>query len=294
MTATSVMDPEVFLAVDDLELVGRGLADSVWHGRHGAMRSGSGTEFHRHRGYLAGDDLRRINWALFARHKKLYTKESRLETRRPLYLLVDATGSMGTAHGPWTKFHYAARVAAGLSWLAESQGDPTAMALLRNGLEGVIVRGSGQRHFAGICANLVATKAGGEGDFAKVSDEVGMFCRQPGFVVLISDFFDREKELLGDLASLKARGHDVMAMQLLDPAEAELPEKGDYDFVDLESGERLKTSVESLRASHKAAVEAWRAQLKTAAHASGIRWTSATTAEPMVPLLRSWLENRGM
>ncbi len=93
-------DPEVFLAVDDLELVGRGLAESVWHGRHGALRSGSGTEFHRHRGYLAGDDLRRVNWALYARHRKLYTKESRLEARRPLHLLVDATGSMATAHGP--------------------------------------------------------------------------------------------------------------------------------------------------------------------------------------------------
>lgn len=293
MTATSVMDPEVFLAVEDLELVGRGLAESVWQGRHGAMRSGSGTEFHRHRGYLAGDDLRRVNWALFARHRKLYTKESRLEARRPLYLLVDATGSMATAHGPWTKFHYAARVAAGLSWLAESQGDPTALSLLRQGLEGVVERGGGQRHFAGICAALASASVGGEGDFAKVSGEIPMLCKQPGFVVLVSDFFDRENELIGDLAGLKARGHDVMALQLLDPAEAELPEKGDYEFVDLESGSRLKTSVEALRAGHKAAVAGWRADLKSKAHANGIRWASATTAEPIVPLLRSWVEGRG-
>ncbi|HEY1121676.1 MAG TPA: DUF58 domain-containing protein [Haloferula sp.] len=294
MTATSVIDPEVFLAVDDLELVGRGLAESVWHGRHGAMRSGSGTEFHRHRGYLAGDDLRRVNWALYARHKKLYTKESRLEARRPLYLLIDATGSMATSHGPWTKFHYAARVAAGISWLAECQGDSTALGLLRKGLEGVVERGSGQRHFAGVCASLASTKAGGEGDFAKVSDEIPMFCKQPGFVVMVSDFFDRENELLADLAGLKARGHDVMALQLLDPAEAELPEKGDYEFVDLESGSRLKTSVESLRAEHKAAVENWRAGLKTKAHANGIRWASATTAEGIVPLLRTWLDGHGL
>jgi len=294
MTAASVMDPEVFLAVEDLELVGRGLAESVWHGRHGALRSGSGTEFHRHRGYIAGDDLRRVNWALFARHKKLYTKESRLEARRPLYVLVDVTGSMATSHGPWTKFHYAVRAAAGLSWLAEGQGDSTSLALLRDGLENVIPRGSGQRHFAGICATLASATAGGEGDFAKVSEELPMLCKQPGFVVLISDFFDREDKLLADLSGLKVRGHDVMALQILDPFEVELPEKGDYDFIDLESGQRLRTSVESLRSSHATAVSAWREKLRSQALAGGIRWASATTARPIVPLLRDWLDVRGV
>ncbi len=292
MSTTPVMDPEVFLAVDDLELAGRGLAESVWHGRHHSLRNGSGTEFHRHRAYVPGDDLRRVNWALLARHKKLYTKESRLEARRPLYVLVDITGSMGTSHGPWTKYRYATRVAAGLAWLAEGQGDPTSLALLRNGLEGVITRGSGQRHFAGICASLASGEAGGEGDFARVSEELPTLCRQPGFVVMISDFFDREEELIADLTGLKIRGHDVMALQLLDPLEAQLPASGDYHFIDLESGEKLRTSVEDLRDGHSRAVAAWRGGLKTKAHAGGIRWASATTEEPIVPLLRDWLDTR--
>lgn len=293
MTQTPATDPEVFLAVEDLELVGRGLAESVWHGRHGARRSGSGTEFDRHRGYLAGDDLRRVNWALLARHKKLFTKESRLETMRPVYILLDITGSMATAHGPWSKHHYAQRVAAGLAWLAGTQGDAPALALLRNGLESVIPRSTGQRHFAGICATLANAKAEGEGDYGKIADEIPMFCRQPGFVVMISDFFDHEDALIRDLAGLKVRGHDVLALQLLDPFEAVLPEKGDYSFIDLESGELLRTSVESLRVSHAAAVAAWREKLRTNALASGIRWATATTADPLVPTLRTWLDSRG-
>lgn len=293
MNAASLMDPEVFLAVDDLELVGRGLAESVWQGRHGAVRSGSGTEFHRHRAYLPGDDLRRLNWALYARHRKLYTKESRLEARRTLYLLVDATGSMATSHGPWSKFHYAVRVAAGLAWLAGGQGDPVALAMLRRGLVEVVPGGSGLRHFAGICATMAATGAKEEGDFDKISEELGMFCRQPGFIVLISDFFDREDHLLDQMAILRARGHDVMAMQLLDPAEVELPEKGDYEFIDLENGGRLKTSVEDLRKRHSLAVADWRKNLRENALASGIRWASATTAGPMGILLREWLDGSG-
>ncbi len=286
------MDPEVFLAVDDLELVGRGLAESVWHGRHGSRRSGSGTEFHRHRGYLAGDDLRRVNWALYARHRRLYTKESRLESRRPLHVMVDATGSMATAHGRWTKLHYAVRIAAGLSWLAEGQGDPVALALVREGLEGVVEPGSGQRHFAGICAALASAEPEGTGDLTVVAEQIPVFCKQPGFVVVLSDFFENENRWLAELAGLKARGHDVMALQILDPAEVELPEKGDFEFLDLESGSRLKTSAEALRTEHREVVAGWRAGLRSEAHARGIRWTGATTDEPMVPLLREWLDRR--
>jgi len=291
MTADTVMDPEVFLALDDLELVGHGLAEAVLLGRHTSQRSGSGTEFHKHRSYLAGDDLRRVNWALFARHRKLFTKESRLEARRPVHLLVDGTGSMGASNGPWTKFRYAARVAAGIAWLAEGQGDSTSLALMRKGLEGVIPGGSGHRHYAGICATLASATPDGEGDMDRIAEEMPLFCRKPGFVILISDFFEREDELIGHLAGLKLRGHDVMALQLLDPFEAELPSEGDYHFIDLESGDRLRTSVEELRASHSATVTSWRARLAARARASGIHWISSTTAGPIIPLLRDWLEN---
>lgn len=290
MSVETVMDPDVFLAVEDLELVGRGLAEAVLHGRHLSFRSGSGTEFHKHRSYLAGDDLRRVNWALFARHRKLFTKESRQEARRPLHVLVDATGSMGTSNGPWTKFRYATRVAAGMAWLAEGQGDSTSLALMRNGLESVIPGSSGQRHFAGICAALASAVPEGIGNMDRIAEELPLFCRRPGFVVLISDFFEREDELLGDLAKLKLRGHDVMALQLLDPFEVELPSGGDYHFIDLESGDRLRTSVEDLRAGHSAAVASWRGKLANGARAAGIHWSSTTTAEPIAGLLRHWLE----
>lgn len=289
VTLPQLLDPDVFLAMDDLALAGRGIADAVWLGRHGSIRRGAGVEFHSHRPYLGGDDLRRINWALYARHRRLLMRESRQESLRPVYLLVDATGSMSVAHGPWPKYRYAACVAAGLAHLATGQGDAPALGLLGSSLlEGQPAR-TGSQHAMGICATLAAHTAQGRGDLTVAMNEARALCRQSGFVVLISDFFDKEDILLSELAQLRAQGHDVMALQVLDPLETELPVSGDFDFLDPETGERVRTSVEGLRASHSSKVAAWRQELRTGALSAGLRWASVTTAEPIIPLLRSWI-----
>jgi uncharacterized protein (DUF58 family) len=287
--ATELADPEIFLAMDDLELAGSGLADSVWLGRHGSVRRGGGVEFHSHRPYERGDDLRLVNWTLYARQRRLYVRESRQESRRPVYLLVDATGSMSIAHGPWSKFHYAARAAAGLAYLAAWQGDAPALGLLVARLEAPHSARTGTIHAAGICSALAAASPEGEGDVAAAFADARHFCRQRGFIVLLSDFFDKEDVLLGGLAELRAQGHDVLAMQVLDPVEAELPRVGDYDFLCAESGTRLKTSTEPIHAAHLRVVAAWRDRLRVAAHAAGVRWESVTTAEPLAPVLRRWM-----
>lgn len=291
--APALADPEVFLAADDLELIGRGLADSVWLGRHGSVLRGSGVEFHSHRPYERGDDLRLVNWTLYARQRRLYVRESRKESRRPVYLLVDATGSMSVAHGPWSKFRYAARAAAGLAHIAARQGDAPALGLLGTRLEVAQPARTGSSHTAGICAALAAASPSGTGDIAAAFADARHFCRQRGFVVLISDFFDKEDALLAGLAELRAQGHDVLAMQVLDPIEAELPKRGDYDFVSAEGDARLKTSTEEIHIAHARAVAAWRARLRTAAFAAGLRWESVTTAEPLAPVLRRWVGAEG-
>ena len=119
---------------------------------------------------------------------------------------------------------------------------------------------------------------------------VGHICSQRGFVILISDFFDKDDALIVGLAQLSAQGHDVLALQVLDPMEVELPASGDYEFLDAEDGSRLKTSAEELRASHKKAVAEWREALRTRSLAAGLRWQTTTTEDPLEPVLRAWLD----
>ena len=290
MSAAVSADPDVFLEIDDLELVGRGLAEAVWLGRHGGVRTGPGVEFHSHRAYQPGDDLRRINWALYARQRRLHVRESRQESRRPVHIIVDATASMAVANATHSKFHYAARAAAALAYIANGQGDAASLCLLQDRLAAALPPRTGSSQTAGICAALSATTPRGTSDLVRALGEARHICTQRGFIILISDFFDKEDALIVELAQLRAQGHDVLALQILDPMEVELPASGDYEFLDAEDGSRLKTSAEELRASHKKAVAEWRETLRTRSLAAGLRWQTTTTESPLAPILRAWLD----
>jgi hypothetical protein len=162
--------------------------------------------------------------------------------------------------------------------------------LIQDRLQAVLAPRTGFQQTAAICAALAAFTPSGLGDPARALTDARHLCRQRGFVVLISDFFDKEDLLLGELAQLRAQGHDVLALQILDPVEAELPAKGDYDFLDAEGNGSLRTSTEELHRIHSRVVAKWRAGLRATCLATGLRWESVTTADPFRPVLRRWLE----
>jgi uncharacterized protein (DUF58 family) len=279
-------DPEVFLAIDDLDLVGRGIADAVWHGQHQSLLRGPGVEFHSHRPYQAGDDLRRVNWSLLARHHRLYTRESRAESRRPVYLLLDTSASMSIHHGPSSKLRYGTRALAGAAHLARRQGDAPA---LRVSADAALPPRSSPDHVSGICAMLARSTAAGATSMADELRAARSFCRQRGFILLISDFLDQEQDTLAELAAYRAQGHDVFALQVLDPMEVKLPEDGDFDFIEPENNTRLRTAAEPIRAAYARRVAEWRAGLRHQAESHGLRWHSTTTDDSLVAALRTWL-----
>ena len=289
-TASLLDDPDIFLAIEDLDLAGRGLADAVWHGQHQSLLRGEGVEFHSHRTYQAGDDLRRVNWSLLARTRRLFTKQSRQESRRPVHLLLDASASMSVHHGPWSKLRYAVRALAAAAHLARRQGDAPSLGVLSgSGLSAALPPRSSADHVSGICAALAGVTAAGPGQMGAAFQEARTLCRQRGFILLISDFLDEADTLLSELAACRAQGHDVLALQVLDPAEIELPKTGDYDFLDPETGTRLRTSVESIATAYARRIAAWRRSLKQDAESRGLRWQSISTAAPLVQTVREWL-----
>jgi len=288
---STVTDPETFLPLEDLEMIGRGLADAVWLGRHGSIIKGSGVEFQTHREYEEGDDLRRINWSVYGRQRKLYIKESRQESQRPLYLILDGSASMTVSHGQHSKAAYAARLAAGAAFVSVRQGDAPSLTLLEKGKIGLALPPRcGGNNLAAICTNLGRwTCHDGPGDTLKGLTRARDLCRSRGFVLYLSDFLEDEDDQLKILNEVRAQGHDVLAIQILDPFEVDLPETGDFEFIDSETGERIKTSVESERSEYRKRVNDWRQGLAQTCGLSGIRWASVTTNEAMVPVLRQLL-----
>lgn len=286
MNTTGIADdPGIFLSILDLELAARTLAEAVTHGEHRSIRYGPGIEFESHREYRHGDDMRRINWALYAKQRRLYTRESRHESMRPAYLLVDATGSMDVEHGPFSKYGYAARLAGAFAFLAVKQGDRPALGLLRDKLEIAMEPRTGYNHALGICAALSEASPTGQGSLPRGISACHTLCARPGFVILISDFLDEEEKIFSELSAFQARGHDVLAIQVLDPFEVEIPSSGDYEFLDVETDQKLRTTSDDFHRRHLETVRQWRENLKTSAIGAGFRWESVTTNDSMVGTL---------
>ncbi|MGJ8726136.1 MAG: DUF58 domain-containing protein [Roseibacillus sp.] len=290
-SATSALDdPELFLALDDLELVAQGLAEGAWQGTRRSRMRGEGMEFEGHREYRVGDDPRHVNWSLYARSRRLQTREFRPEVNLPLYLMLDVTGSMTVQNGARKKLKYGTAMAAAMAYLAGKARDSHGVILLGDGVVGGSRMGSGQRHFDEVSALLAGTDSFGEGEVGEALDRAREMCRRRGMVVLFSDLFDKEEDILKGIRALRADGHEVTVFQVLDPIEIELPKKGDIEFVDAETGRKMKTSVAAIRENYEAAVRLWRENFQRECEAVGAIWQSARTDEPMADALREWMQ----
>jgi uncharacterized protein (DUF58 family) len=284
MTA-GLTDPEIFLAIDDLELSTRALVDAVLIGSHRGAKVGPGSEFALHRDYRLGDDLRQINWRLYGRTRRFYVKEAYAEATMPVQLVLDASASMRTG-APVTKSRYAARVAAALAFLALRGRDPVGLRVMRSALVEALPARAASTQFQDILAALELHAPADTGDLGTALREVAESCHQRGVIIVLSDFVGATGTLRPELAALREIGHEVIAVQVLAPLEVELPADGDFEFIDPESGASVKTAVETIRDQYAAAVRAWREELREMCETMGVHWRSVTTSQPLAPLLQ--------
>jgi len=288
MSHLPLADPELFLAIDDLDLATRALVDSALAGNHRGTSLGPGAEFAQHRDYRLGDDLRQINWRLYGRTRRLQVKEVFAEAKMPVQILVDASASMRTGT-PVTKYFFAARIAAALALVALRGRDPVGLRIAQQTLVETLRARATSTQFPDILAALERQVPAGSGDLRTALEAVAESCRQRGLIVILSDFVAGADSLVRQFATLRDLGHEVAAVQILAPIEVELPAEGDFEFADPESGARVKTAVEPIRDPYAAAVRAWREGLRQRCEGLGVHWRSVTTREPLAPLLRELL-----
>ena len=293
MTAPAQLeDPHDFLAIEDLELASRGIVEGVWQGLRRSPFRGAGVEFEAHRDYRPGDDPRHLDTAVYARSRRLCVKEYRAETNLPLYLMLDHSGSMDVANGTSKKWAYAARCAAALGRLAIGSQDAVGLSLLGDRVTDHRSPRTGRTHFQNLLGSLGSSRASGAGSLAAALGEAAGHCRRRGMVIVFSDFFDHPEETVSALSRLSAARHDVVAFQLLDPYELELPATGDLEVEDAETGQILRLSAADVRAAHSAAVTAWKNDFSTRCATAGIEHFSVTTDAPITGTLVKFLEGR--
>jgi uncharacterized protein (DUF58 family) len=291
-------DPDLFLAIEDLDLVARTLVDGVLTGMHRSRNLGGGTEFHGYRDYIPGDDLRRVDWNLWARSDRICTKVMRAETNMPVYVLLDASGSMRTAHGPCRKWSWASRAAASLVLCALRGRDPSGLVLLTDRVTDFLPAKAGSTQFPDTLALLERSQPDGRSDLNAALQEARTLCSRRGVVILLSDLFtpdsDGDRVLANSLADWQAAGHDVLVIHLMDPVETKLPSHGKYVTRDLESAALLRTDAATLHEIYHEVVSRWRSDRRSAGESSGIDWLSVTTDDPIADTLAAVLARRAI
>ena len=289
---TTIDDPDLFMAMDDLELVSHGIVEGALSGNHRSPFIGFSVEFDSHREYQTGDDLRHVNWDLWARTDDLYVKQYRSDTNLNLYIFMDISGSMLCDNGPNLKWRYAARAAAALSFLALSGRDAAGVYLLKDRIEQYTPPRVRPGQFHEILATLQNARPSGKAEISNAMDEALEVCKRKGIVVFISDMFDNQDAILSGLNNFRYLGHEVIIFQILDPFEASLPEKGLYEFTDLESEEKLKVDVATIRDDYNRAFTEWQNGFKHRCENHGIEWIPCLTSDPIRGILIDYILTR--
>jgi len=286
------LDPVVLAKIDDLELVARTVVEGFLHGLHRSPYVGFSVEFASHREYLPGDDLRHLNWKLFARNDKLYVKQYDAETNLDCHLLVDVSGSMQTASAGISKRRYATMLAAAIAHLVLSQRDGAGLTLFAESVVAHLKPRAKSRQLDEILTALATAPGNLPAASAAVLHEVAELMPRRGLVILISDLFFPTEDIFSGLDHLVFRGHDLIIFHLLDPLENDLSVSGQVRFVDLETGEELTTQTDEIRSLYEQALSGWQRELDDGLRGRSVDRVLVTTDRPLEQALFEYLTRR--
>lgn len=291
-----LLTPEELAALGGLELQARVVVEGFLTGLHRSPHRGFSAEFAELRGYRPGDDLRHIDWRMYARSDRYYVKQFEEETNLRAYLVVDGSASMEWSSRPGSlppKLEVARLLAAALALLMIRQGDRVGMTIFDRAPRDWVPARGGRSQWNELARRLVEASGTGGTDPAAALERVARRLTRRGLVVLVSDLLLDPERAVRALAYLRHRGHQVLVFHLLDPGERDLSGAGDTRFRDPETGEELRVDVGQIRAEYRRGVDAALAEWRRALRTRGMGYHVVGTEEPVGRTLRAFLETRG-
>lgn len=285
--------PDELARLNSLELRARGVVEGFLQGLHRSPFVGYSVEFSSHRRYGPGDDLRHVNWKVFARQRKLYVKEFDAETNLNLYLFVDASRSMQCkVDGAMTKFEYAATLAAAMASLAIKQRDAIALGLMDDGISQYLDPSAKPGRWDECVQLLSQVPDKRVTALARALEQAAALARHKGVVVIFSDLADDVAGIQKGLQQLRHRGHEVIVFHTLDPCERYLMDSGRVQILDMEGSGQITTDVESVKAQYLQRINAWCQQLEDVCLHQGVDRLEVTTDKPPSKALVDYLVKR--
>lgn len=286
------LQPETIARISRLEIVARNVVEGFLSGGHRSPYFGQSIEFAQHREYVAGDDIRRIDWKVWSKTDKYYIKQYEEETNLRTLLVVDVSESMQFGEGELSKYEYASRIAASLAYLMLRQSDACGLVTFDGKIRQRVEESSKLNHLSAILAGLDVSKPAEKTSMNEILLKVADEYSRRGLIILISDLLADREGLLKGLKLLRTRGHDVMVFHTLDDAEIDFPYTGTTKFEGLEDSGSLVCDPRSLRDGYMAAMQAYIAQLHRFCSQHLIDYQTVRTSEHLSAVLSHYLTHR--
>src|SRR6516225_6397715 len=284
------VDPQILARIGNLELTARNVVEGFINGLHRAPVFGASIDFAEHRGYVAGDDIRRVDWRLYARTDRYYVKQYEADTNTNLSVLFDVSKSMSFASRGISKLEYGSFVGACLGYLAQRQRDRVGIITFDSDIVAHVPPSA--KHFNVMLHTLDRSKAERPGNLVGPLSKMAEHFKRRGILVLISDFYEEPDAILEAIKPLKFIGNDLIVFHVLDPAELDFGYDDASRFEDLETGDQMPVVPQSLAKEYQSLIRAHIEALTTRFSEHRIDYTLLNTAEPLDRALFSYLSSR--
>jgi uncharacterized protein (DUF58 family) len=284
------VEPTILSRIGGLDLLARTVVDGFINGLHRAPYFGASIDFAEHRGYVAGDDIRRVDWRLFARTDRFYVKQYEADTNTNFVILFDISKSMGFSSGGVTKLEYGSYLAACLGYMAQKQRDRVGIVTFDSEL--VTYVPASAKHFNVVLHTLDRAKATRPGHLSQPLKLMAEHFKRRGILLLISDFYDEPDDILEAIKPLRFLGNDLIVFHVLDPRELDFAFDEASTFEDLETTDQMPVVPQSFRDQYRQMINEHIETLRARFSEQRIDYALLNTAEPLDRALFSYLNSR--
>ena len=287
-----LLDPRAIARAEALGMNARFIVEGYMAGEHKSPYRGFAIEFAQHREYAPGDDVRHLDWKVQAKTERYYIKQYEQETNFVAHLLLDGSESMKYGSGEISKLEYGKMMAACLAYLILHQRDAVALGIFDEEVQEYLPRSDNRDNLFRIMDRLAGFEPLRGTRLAPVLHGMAGQIKRKGIVIVISDFFDDEEELLQSVQPLRFKGHEVIMMQVLDPCEIDFPFTGNVEFEGLEDLPLIRTRPSQIKKSYHREFEKFRERLRSDVERHQCHFVGVRTDQPLDEVLANYLTFR--
>lgn len=285
-------DPQTLARIARLELRARAVVEGIISGMHKSPHRGYSVEFAQHRDYTPGDEIRHIDWKVYARSDRYYVKQFEEETNLKAYLVLDASHSMNYRSSALSKLDYGAIIAAALSSLLLRQRDSVGLALFNAGIRSFLPAAGTPSHLREVLRQLETMHTEPKTSVSATFHDLAERIKRRSLIIVLSDLFDDPQEVMRGLQHFRHRKHEVIVFHLLDRDELTFPFKESMVFEGMEEEGLLPAEPNALRREYLRLFESYVAALKRGCREMQMDYVQMPTDQPVDTALAHYLSNR--